>query len=97
MLEIDNGISLVKFSATWCAPCKTVANTINRLQPEFISVTFQEVDVDDYPNLAKDYKIKSVPTVILFINGEEITRLVGNIKSSALRKALLDVTKNKED
>jgi thioredoxin 1 len=94
MLEIDNGISLVKFAATWCAPCKTVAATIKRVQPEFTSVNFQEVDVDDHPNLAKDYKIRSVPTVIVFRNGEEITRLIGNLKVDALRKALRDVTKD---
>lgn len=93
MLEIDNGISLVKFAATWCAPCKTVANTIKRVQPEFSSVKFHEVDVDDHPNLAKDYKIRSVPTVIVFRNGEEITRIIGNFKVDALRKALRDVTK----
>jgi thioredoxin 1 len=94
MLKIDNGISLVKFAATWCAPCKTVATTIKRVQPEFTSVNFQEVDVDDHPNLAKDYKIRSVPTVIVFRNGEEITRLIGNFKVDALRKALRDVTKD---
>jgi thioredoxin 1 len=95
MLDLDNGISLVKFAATWCAPCKTVANTIKRVQPEFASVKFQEVDVDDYPGLAKDYKIRSVPTVIVFRNGDEITRLVGSIKVDALRKTLRDVTKNR--
>jgi thioredoxin 1 len=95
MLDIDNGISLVKFAATWCAPCKTVASTIKRVQPEFSSVKFQEVDVDDYPSLAKDYKIRSVPTVIVFRNGDEITRLVGSIKVDALRKTLRDITKNR--
>ena len=94
MLEINNGISLVKFAAAWCAPCKTVGTTIKRVQPEFTSVNFHEVDVDDHPNLAKDYKIRSVPTVIVFRNGEEITRLIGNLKVDALRKALRDVTKD---
>lgn len=95
MLDIDNGISLVKFAATWCAPCRTVAGTIKRVQPEFSGVKFQEVDVDDYPSLAKDYKIRSVPTVIVFRNGDEITRFVGSIKVDALRKALRDVTKDR--
>ena len=95
MLDIDNGISLVKFAATWCAPCKIVARTIERVKSEFTDVKFQDVDVDDHPNLAKDYKIRSVPTVILFRNGEEITRLVGSIKVDALRKSLRDVTKER--
>ena len=95
MLDIDNGISLVKFAATWCAPCKIVARTIERVKSEFTDVKFQDVDVDDHPNLAKDYKIRSVPTVILFRNGEEITRVVGSIKVDALRKSLRDVTKER--
>lgn len=95
MLDIENGVSLVKFAATWCAPCKVVAPTIDKVKPEFDTVKFQEVDVDDHPNLAKYYKIRKIPTVIVFRNGEEITRLIGSIKVDALRKALRDVTKEK--
>lgn len=95
MLDIENGVSLVKFSATWCAPCKVMARTIDKIKSEFDTVKFQEVDVDDHPNLAKDYKIRKIPTVIIIKNGEEITRLVGNVKVDALRKAIRDVTKEK--
>jgi len=93
MLEIDNGISLVKFAATWCGPCKVLSRTLDKVTPEFPTVNFQEVDVDDHPELAKDYKIRSVPTVIVFRNGEELTRLVGSVKVDALRKSLRDITK----
>jgi thioredoxin 1 len=93
MLDINSGISLVKFAATWCAPCKMVAITINKVQPEFENVKFQEIDIDDVPNLAKDYKIKNVPTVILFKDGEEITRVIGSFKVDALRKILRDAVK----
>ena len=96
MLDIDNGISLVKFAATWCAPCKTVSSTINKVQPEFDSIRFQEVDVDDVPSLAKDYKIRSVPTVIVFKDGEEFARVMGALKVDALRKILRDAVKEKE-
>jgi len=96
MLDIDNGISLVKFAATWCAPCKTVASTIQKIQPEFENISFQEVDVDDVPNLAKDYKIRSVPTVIVFKDGEEYTRVLGALKVDALRKILREAVKHKE-
>ena len=95
MLDIDNGISLVKFAATWCAPCKVVAKTIDKIKTEFTEVKFQEIDVDDNPELSKDYKIKSVPTVIVFKNGEEVTRLIGSVKVDALRKALRDVLKDR--
>ncbi|MFA5757968.1 MAG: thioredoxin family protein [Clostridia bacterium] len=90
MLNIDTGISFVKFSATWCGPCKMVSSTIQKVQPDFPEVKFQDIDVDDNPDLAKNYKIKSVPTVILFRNGIETTRLVGNIRMDALKKTLRD-------
>lgn len=96
MLDIDNGISLVKFAATWCAPCKTVASTIKKVQPEFENIRFQEVDVDDVPSLAKDYKIRSVPTVIVFKDGAEYTRVMGALKVDALRKILRDAVQGKE-
>jgi thioredoxin 1 len=92
MLEINTGINLVKFGAAWCGPCKVISSTINRIEPEFPLVKFSDIDVDDNPDLAKDYKIRSVPTVILFNKGEELTRLVGSVKIDALRKVLRDVT-----
>ena len=92
MLDIDKGISLVKFSATWCGPCKMMASTIQKVEPEFPTVKFQDIDVDDFSNLAVNYKIRSVPTVIVFKDGEEITRLVGALKVDILRKTLQGVT-----
>ena len=95
MLNIDNGFSLVKFAAIWCAPCKVLSKTLNKIEPEFTNIKFQEVDVDDYPDLAKEYKIRSVPTVIVFKDGEEVARLVGNVMVDALRKTLRDALKGK--
>jgi thioredoxin 1 len=95
MLDINNGISLVKFAATWCAPCKMLSGTIKKIQPEFPDVRFSEVDIDDNPGLAKDYKIRSVPTLILFKDGEEISKISGSLKVDALRKVLRDIVKEK--
>jgi thioredoxin 1 len=95
MLDIDNGVSLVKFGATWCAPCKLLETTIGKIKQEFDGVNFVAIDVDDNPDLAKNYKIKSVPTVILFRNGIEISRLIGAVKTDALRKALRDLVNDK--
>lgn len=91
MLNIDKGISLIKFSATWCGPCKQAEVTIKKVLPEFLGINFRDIDVDDNPVLAKEYKIRSLPTVIVFKNGEEVTR-VGSIKAEDLRKILKEVT-----
>ena len=93
MLNIDTGISFVKFSATWCGPCKMVSSTIQKVQPDFPEVKFQDIDVDDNPDLAKNYKIKSVPTVILFKDGKEDQRIVGNVKADALRTTFREAIK----
>ena len=91
MLDINIGISLVKFGATWCGPCKGVASILQKVQPEFESIKFQDIDVDDNPDLTKIYKIKSVPTIIIFKDGVEVQRLVGTFKIDAFRKVLGDI------
>lgn len=93
MLDINDGINLVKFSATWCAPCKVVAKSIEKIKTEFTDVNFQEIDIDDNPTIAKEYKIKHVPTIIIFNNSEEILRFVGSVKIDILRKAIKDIVK----
>jgi thioredoxin 1 len=92
--DIKKGFSLVKFGATWCNPCKLVEKTLHNVEAEFANVRFMKVDVDDNPDLAKDYKIRSVPTVILFRDGEETARIVGVVKIEALRKAIKDLVKD---
>jgi thioredoxin 1 len=93
MMNIDKGISLVKFGASWCAPCKVVETTINKVKSEFQSINFVSIDVDDNPELAKEYKIRRVPTVICFRDGEEINRTDGIFQVQALRSLLTELTK----
>jgi thioredoxin 1 len=92
---VAKGCSVVKFGAEWCAPCKRMATIIKKVLSEFENVKLQEVDVDDDPVAAKDYKIRSVPTVILTRDGQEVNRLVGLTQTEALRKALRDLVKEK--
>ena len=94
MLEISStGICLVKFGASWCAPCKMMGKTLASILPEFPEINYQDIDVDDYPDLSKEYKIKSVPTVILFKDGKEDQRIVGNVKADALRTTFREAIK----
>jgi thioredoxin 1 len=94
MLKLNNGINLVKFSAEWCGPCKMASRIIDSVLTEFTSVIFTEVDTDDSPNLASTYKIKSVPTVIVFNNNEEVERFVGSVSADKLRKSLNNAVNN---
>jgi len=94
MLNLE-GIVLVKFGATWCAPCKILTGVLNKIKSEFNEINFQDVDIDDYPALAKEYKIRSVPTIVILRNGIEINRILGAAKIEAIRKVLNDIVKDK--
>jgi thioredoxin 1 len=71
MLEVK------KFSASWCGPCKILAPTFNEVKNSFSGVSFNEYDVDDSADVASQFGIRSVPTVVLVKDGKEIKRIVG--------------------
>jgi thioredoxin len=69
---------LVEFSARWCGPCKMLAPVLRDLaaeQGEHLEVG--ELDVDDNPATAARHGVMSMPTLVLFVAGEERTRLIG--------------------
>ena len=79
--EVSNfqGKVLVDFWATWCGPCKMMTPIVENLAEETTApnVKIGKVDVDENPDLAAKYGIKSIPTFILFENGNVVTTLVG--------------------
>jgi thioredoxin 1 len=86
MLEVK------KFSASWCGPCKTLAPTFNEVKNSFSGISFNEYDVDDNSDIASQFGIRSVPTVLLVKDGKEVKRIVGaqakNIYESAINENL---------
>ena len=68
---------LVDFWAAWCGPCRALAPTIDEISAEQSAVKVGKVDVDDQPELARRYRIMSIPTLLLFRNGEVQRREVG--------------------
>lgn len=79
--EVSNyeGKVLVDFWATWCGPCKMMAPVVEKLASEVTAtnVKIGKVDVDENPDLAVKYGIMSIPTFILFENGNAVKTLVG--------------------
>lgn len=70
--------ALVDFWAAWCGPCKMLAPVIEELAAQYDGkVTVAKVDVDEEQDLAARYGVMSIPTVVLFQNGQEVERLVG--------------------
>ena len=68
---------LVDFFATWCGPCKMFAPVLDEYAEEHTDVEAVKVDVDENGEIAKRYGIMSIPTVILFKNGEPVKKNVG--------------------
>ena len=79
---------VLKFSATWCAPCRALGETLSKVE----DVTIENVDIDDNEDLCEKYNIRSVPTLI-FLNNEnkEVGRSVGNISLDAFYNKLKEL------
>ncbi len=72
------GLAIVDFFATWCGPCKMLTPIIDKLAEQFDGkVKIVKVDIDESPELAQEYKVMSVPTVIFLKNGEVLETLIG--------------------
>ena len=81
---------LVDFSAEWCGPCKQLSPIIDELAGEYDGrVKIGKVDVDAAQEIAGRYAISSVPTVLLFKNGEKVDTIVG-LNQKSLYKSKLD-------
>jgi len=80
---------LVDFWATWCGPCRMVAPIIDEIAANYAGrVKVVKVDVDEAPELAERFGIASIPTVMLFRDGQEANRWVGVQRRSVYTQAL---------
>jgi thioredoxin 1 len=84
-----DGISVVDFWAPWCGPCHTMAPALESFAAaNEDKLNVYKLDVDDNPKTAEKYKIKSIPTVIFFRNGEVAEINVGAMTESSLQSKL---------
>lgn len=80
---------LVDFWAAWCGPCKMIAPVIDELAEAYDEkVVVGKLNVDDNPSSASKYGVMSIPTILLFKNGEAIERVVGYKTKDELAKIL---------
>ncbi|MCU0230393.1 MAG: thioredoxin [Acidobacteria bacterium] len=80
---------LVDFSATWCGPCKMLTPTLEALSKDYAGkVKFVGVDVDNARQTAVRFRVMSVPTVMLFKDGQIVDQAVGNQPRDAWTKML---------
>ena len=75
---LNSKLAVVDFSAVWCGPCQMLAPIIEELSDEMHGeVDFFSADVDENRDLAYQFDIQSIPAIVVFANGEEVTRTVG--------------------
>ena len=79
---------LVDFYADWCGPCKMISPVVEAVAKEVDNVKFIKINVDEAQELAMEYNIMSIPTLIVIENGKEINRTVGLIDKSELIQML---------
>ncbi|MBQ3391538.1 MAG: thioredoxin [Clostridia bacterium] len=80
---------LVDFWATWCGPCRMLAPVIAQIAEEQKdTIKVGKIDVDEEPELALRYNIASIPTLMVFKNGEAVQRSVGVIPKPAIEALL---------
>lgn len=80
---------LAKFSATWCNPCKMLTPVLKQII-ESHDVTVVEIDIDEHPGVSAEWRIRGVPTLMLFYGGEPVGTMVGAATKAQVLKFIAD-------
>ena len=76
---------LVDFWATWCGPCRILSPTVDEIAEEFADrITVAKCNVDDAEEIAMQYRIMSIPTLLFFKNGEVVDKRVGVVSKDEI-------------
>ncbi|GGD92954.1 thioredoxin [Paenibacillus nasutitermitis] len=84
--SIESGVSLVDFWAPWCGPCKMQLPIVEELSTELDGqAVIGKINVDEEPELASQFGVMSIPTLILFKDGQPVDKMVGLQSKDALK------------
>lgn len=75
--NVSSGVSIIDFSADWCGPCKVLAPIFEYVSSKYPKIKTGKVDVSAELKIAQQYRISSVPCLVVFKDGKELERVVG--------------------
>ena len=82
------GTTIKDFHADWCGPCKKQDPIIDDLEEEHPDVEFEKIDVDESPDVAQEYGVRSVPTIVVEKDGEIVEKFIGLTQANEIESAL---------
>jgi thioredoxin 1 len=86
-------VTVKKFSAVWCGPCRALTPVMNEIKGNYSNVKFEEYDIDEYSDITEEYGVRSVPTVIIVKDGIEVNRFTGLSSKMAYVNAINEAVK----
>jgi len=86
----QSGLSMVDFWATWCGPCRIIAPIVEKLAEDYADKGLRvgKLDVDVNPQIASQFGVRSIPTVLFFKNGEVVDKVIGAVPRTQLEEKI---------